>query len=275
MCPIRPIRFIAVLWALFATVYPIAPGYCDEPLPHEYLDKIASMPDFCQGDERFGALPGHGSELCAPAALSNTFFWLNGHGFPKVIGKQTPSQADQANLIRKLCSADFMKTDEKIGTPPKNVIGGMQHYLNNAGYGCHVEQMGWRSSVHRIGKIPDEKWLLKSCMGKSNVLINVGWYKSHEKSYARQDGHWVTLVGFKQEQGRHTLYIHDPGNRSGIDKKTEACPLIPLPKHHLLSLQNNESINADGYFELRGIHLKKGTDLAIIDGAVAFSPVDQ
>jgi hypothetical protein len=40
----------------------------------------------------------------------------------------------------------------------------------------------------------------------------------------------------------------------------------------LLETQEGESLKADGYFELRGVHLAKGADRAIIDEVVAFTP---
>ncbi|HEY3967021.1 MAG TPA: hypothetical protein VGM05_20835 [Planctomycetaceae bacterium] len=262
----------AFLVSLISMLFGTAPGRCDDRVPAEYLDKIDETPDFCQYDQRFGKLPGDGKELCAPVALSNSLVWLNQHGFPKLLDKPQPTPADQADLIRRLCREDFLGTDLKIGTPPKRVVTGIENYFRHAGYQCQVEQMGWRSSTHRIGEVPHENWMLRSCLGTSNVLINVGWYKTNKTAYDRFGGHWVTLVGFKEEHGKRVLLIHDPNSHGGNEKKTEPCHLISLPAHHLLETQEGESLKADGYFELRGVHLAKGADRAIIDEVVAFTP---
>jgi len=82
----------------------------------------------------------------------------------------------------------------------------------------------------------------------------------------------VTLVGFQEEHGKRVLLIHDPNSHGGHEKKTEACQLISLPAHHVMETQEGESLKSDGYFELRGVHLAKDANLAIIDEAVAFSP---
>ena len=182
--------------------------------------------------------------------------------------------ADQAELIRRLCKDEFLGTDLESGTPPKKVILGIEKFIKAAGYDCKIEQMSWRSSTYRIGKVPDEKWMLKSCMGASNLLINVGWYTVRKNTYHRLDGHWVTLVGFKEDRGNRILLIHDPGMHGGNLKKTEPCRLIPLPAEHTLEMRNGESFKVDGYFKLHGIHIKKGADLAIVDGAVSFTPIE-
>ncbi len=262
----------AVLLSLFLFIPGTEPCSGDDRLPERYLDKIESTPDFCQTDHRYGKLPGDGKELCAPVALSNSLVWLNQHGYPKLLDKPKPTPADQAELIRKLCHDDYLAPDLKIGTPPKRVVLGIEKFFKHVGYECQVEQMGWRSSTHQIGKVPGETWMLKSCMGTSNLLINVGWYKTKKNIYHRFGGHWVTLVGFKEEHGRRELLIHDPNPHGGNEKKTEACQLMALPAHHSLETQEGEALKADGYFELRGVHLAKDADLAIIDEAVAFTP---
>jgi hypothetical protein len=272
--PRTPSPFLLSLIVFPIGLFPIAttPGQCDDRLPAHYLDKVDGTPDFSQNDHHFGKLPGDGKELCAPVALSNSLVWLNQHGYPKLLGKPKPTPADQADLIRRLCHDDFLGTDLKIGTPPKRVALGIEKYFKHAGYECKVEQMGWRSSTHRIGKVPDENWLLKSCMGRSNLLINVGWYKTHKTAYHRLGGHWVTLVGFEEKNGKRELLIHDPNSHGGNEKKSERCHLISLPAHHSLETQEGEALKADGYFELRGIHLAKEATLAIIDEAVSFTP---
>ena len=246
--------------------------WSDEPLPKAYREKVDATPDFCQTDQRYGKFPGNGDELCAPVALSNSLIWLNRNGFPNLVPKEKSTKSEQADLIRLLCSDDYLGTDLREGTPPKRVIAGLELFLKSRGYECKFEQMGWRSSVHRIGKVPDETWILRSCMGSSNLLINVGWYKSENNTYRRLGGHWITLVGYKTDGDKRVLLIHDPSSRSGNDKKTEACHIVPVAENHSLIPQTGSPIGAKGYFQLKGINLKSGADTAIIDGAIAFEP---
>ena len=61
--------------------------------------------------------------------------------------------------------------------------------------------------------------MLKSCMGKSGVVLQLGFYKAEPQKFRRLAGHFVTLVGFREEKGIRVVLIHDPGLASGLDKK--------------------------------------------------------
>lgn len=238
-------------------------------LPREYVEKAKRCPDFCQTDKRYGEMPGDGLELCAPTAVSNALMWLDEHGFPKLFAAEHPGGREQADLIRLLSGEEFMQTDED-GTTPKQLMQGLEKYLQQAGYECHVEQMGWRSAYQRIGRVPDEKWMLKSCIGTSNVLINIGFYTREGETFTRTTGHWITLVGFRQTEKGGVLLVHDPAPRDGVEKKTTECHLKLLPEEGELIRKEGKPIPSKGYFELAGVKLKKGAEVGIVDAAVAF-----
>lgn len=99
---------------------------CDDPLPPAYLEKVDTTPDFCQVDHRFGKFPGNGDELCGPVALSNALIGLNQQGFPKLINRPKPTQADQADLIRRLRSQEYLDTNLEVGTNPRKIVQGIE-----------------------------------------------------------------------------------------------------------------------------------------------------
>lgn len=251
----------------------VATAWGEEPLPLVYLEKVKSCPDFCQTDQRFGEMPGGGVQLCAPAAVSNALVWLDGHGFPELLEAEKPAAREQADLIRVLSSGEYMQTDED-GTTPKQLMLGLEKYVQEAGYEVAVEQKGWRSSYRRIGKVPDETWMLRSCVGNSNVLINVGFYTRKGEDFSRVSGHWVTLVGFKSVGKERVLLVHDPAPRDGVEKKTTECRLVALPAEGRLLRKGVEPLGARGYCELSGVRLRKGAEVGIVDTVVAFRVVE-
>jgi len=161
-----------------------------------------------------------------------------------------------------------MKTSIKSGTKPKNIVAGLEHFVHDKGYYIKIETMGWRSKAKRIGKIPRLSWIKKSSIGNSNVVLNIGWYKYDYDSntYQRTNGHYVTVVGFNEK----TIYIHDPAKRDGLMKKTLQCTVQSLRPNSQLKLKSGKSISSNGFFELKCLNIKRGNDLAIVDGAIAF-----
>lgn len=238
-----------------------------------YRAKLAAMPDFCQEDQRHGKLPFQGSVLCAPVAVSNALVWLDENGFPNIIKGSRNKPRHQAALIRELSSERYMFTFEQSGTAPLQMIRGLRRFLADRGYGVAIESMGWRSQTHSLGEIPDLEWMLKSVQGHSNLILNIGFYKliDDQRVYRRTAGHYVTVVGFGRDGSAVRLYVHDPGKRGGLEKRTVAGELRELRAG--TRLKGGLTRAADGFFELQGVELKSGNDLAIIDQAIAFMPV--
>jgi hypothetical protein len=242
------------------------------PEPTSCTTKLASMPDFCQEDERHGALPFDGSVLCAPVAVSNALVWLDANGFPDIIKGTRNTPRRQAALIRELSAEKYMFTFEQTGTAPLQLIRGLDRFMSDRGYRVAIESMGWRSHTKSIGEVPDVPWMLKSVEGDSNLVLNIGFYTFAEgqQVYRRTAGHYVTVAGYKRGPDATALLIHDPGRRDGLDKRTVTCELRALePKARL---KGGLEISAAGFFELHGVKVKAGNDLAIIDQAIAFKP---
>ena len=146
---------------------------------------------------------------------------------------------------------------------------GLENFVRNKGFKIQVSTMGWRSSKNRIGKTPNVNWIKRSSIGNSNVVLNIGWYKYNKNSntYLRTNGHYVSVVGFDQ----NFLFVHDPAKRDGLLKKTLKCSLHNLASNSTLQLKSGQKTSSQGYFELDCLQIKNGNDLAIIDGAIAFS----
>ena len=229
--------------------------------------KNEKTPDFCQANTRYGTLPKSGASHCAPVSVSNLLIYLNKNGFYKFTNTKNPTNQDQFKLIKEL--GNYMKTDIVSGTKPKNVVIGLEHFVRDKGYNIKVETMGWRSKKNRIDKIPNLEWIKKSSIENSNVILNIGWYKYNKKSntYLRTNGHYVSVVGFN----RDFLFVHDPAKRDGLSKKTLKCSLSSLEPNSVLKLKSGKKTSSKDYFRLNCLQIKKGNDLAIIDGAIAFS----
>ncbi len=244
-----------------------------DDLPVKYTGKVAEMPDFCQGDERFGRLPTGGNTICGPVAVSNALLWLHGNGFPELIAVQRPSPRDQAALIGLLASDQYMNASDVDGTSPKQIVAGLERFAADRDFQAKIETMGWRSTAKRIGGKPDLPWMLKSAMGESNLILNIGWYvyEKDRNVYQRTNGHYVTLAGFERLGQDVVLYVHDPAVRDGLEKRTVTCRLRPLPEEATLRLKSGGSTSASGFFELHGVRVKRGNDLAILDQAIAFT----
>ena len=228
--------------------------------------KSKETPDFCQADQEYGILPKSGTSYCAPVSVSNLLIFLNKNGFYKFTNTKTPTKNNQFQLIKEL--GQYMKTDS-VGTKPKNVVMGLEHFVRDKGYTIQIETMGWRSKKNRIGKIPNLNWIKEASIKNSNVILNIGWY-TYDKSlntYFRTNGHYVSVVGFDDD----FLLVHDPAKRDGLSKNTLQCSLSNLLSHSTLKLKNGKTTSSKGYFALHCLKIKKGNNVAIIDGAIAFS----
>ena len=233
-------------------------------------DRHREMPDFCQGDTRYGSLPRSGASYCGPAALSNSLMWLDEKGFPKLVPDQADSRKKQFELIRLLGTEKYLKTDPVAGTMPKNLAYGIERYVKDAGYQGKVETMNWRSRVRRIGRVMNRDWVVQSLQDGGHVLLNIGWCLDRGDHYYRAGGHFVTVTDVKGTATKPVFLVHDPAKRDGLEKRTIECRFVPLPMDKQLKLKSGTSIATKGFYELRGVRVKKGHDLAIIDGALVF-----
>ena len=232
------------------------------------------MPDVCQVDSRVEALVEDGSNMCGPAAASNALMWLAANGYPELLSRDESEEQSQAALIAELASPALMDTDLASGTSPREVVIGLERFFAQRGYDVIVETMGWRSSARRVGRVPQVNWMLKSTEGVSSLVLNIGWYEylDDSRTYQRIGGHYVTVAGYEKDGDELRLFVHDPAARDGLKPHTLTCTLKPLREDSQLRLRNGDTQDATGFFELHGIRVKRRADLAIIDGAIAFTP---
>ena len=227
-----------------------------------------NIPDFCQGNSRYGILPNGGKPYCGPTAISNILVYLDKNGFPNLIEKENPTSQDQFNLI-KLLGARYTKTSLESGTEPINLMKGLEKYVKEKGYDISIQWKGWTNGgKYSIGRIPEQEWINKVIGKFSYAILQVGWYKYDPKNefYERIGGHYVTGVDIKN----NGIIIHDPSLRSGIESKDELCKFSQIKSGKLSGWEKYKERNATGYLKLEGIKVKECADIGIVDGAFIF-----
>ncbi|MEM8955492.1 MAG: hypothetical protein AAGD22_15165 [Verrucomicrobiota bacterium] len=233
--------------------------------------RIHGTPDFLQ-TTRAADLPLGGSQHCGPAAAANALTYLSLTGFPYLsLGGLTPEQR-QIILVRNLGSPAFMRTD-KAGTSPWNLVTGLDSFIRFRGYHTRkLEFQGWQpvptryTSRSRIPNLEDARETLDK--RKSAVLVNIGFYRPDKGNrFTRQDGHWITAVGFKDD---HTLLAYDPSPRTGPKKELHEVNLAPMPQNGALALASwDDPIPTDGYHFFDSPYPVPDTRLVtVIDGFV-------
>jgi hypothetical protein len=244
------------------------------------VEKMPSMPDFYQVDKAYGLLPRGGRAYCGPTAAANALVWLDVNGFGDLLPAAVPKGRDQLELMRLLGMPKFMNTDSVKGTGPVGVMRGIERYCVERGYRAVMAYAGWRTGVNRVSERPAVDWVCRNISGKANLLLNIGWYTTEEggATRVRTGGHWITAVGYETGREKTWLIIHDPAKRSQPKPKDSVtrcpvkCLLKPLAAGTTLRKKTGgDTFSGDGLFILHGITLKKGADLAILDGAVGFT----
>ena len=200
---------------------------------------INEIPDFTQS-RITGWQYGHGSEYCAPVAVSNSLMWLTNFG------------SEQAGLAKLLASGRYMNTDIWKGTTTSDLLRGVDAIARDL--------IGGYVSLH---------WITDGISRDSAVWLNVGWYQYDRVNdiYHRVGGHWVTLVGYDAS----ILIIHDPAPRAGQSFANEYVYTSRIGGGILTGSLSGLPRPARGYLLLgKGMHLKRIADVAIVDGAVRF-----
>jgi C-terminal processing protease CtpA/Prc len=246
--------------------------------PLFYTDNIYSVPDLMQTDER-ADFPGGGADYCCLVAIANSLIWLDSNGFPNLVENSGNQFDDEVKLAKLLGSKAYMNTRLGVGTGTANIIRGLKKYLYERGYEVNqLEYQGWRNHSEEIKKhpLPQLDWIKRGILDKGLVWLNVGWYKydPSKEEYERIAGHWVTLVGYgKDENGRldsNILILHDPSPRAGHDFSNEYASAVRINRGSLVGKETGLPRSAVGYYKLGGgMHIKKETDTAIIDGVIA------
>jgi len=221
---------------------------------------INEIPDFTQS-RITGWQYGHGSEYCAPVAVSNSLMWM------------TNFSIEQADLAKLLASGRYMNTSIRRGTTTSGLLRGVEAIAGDlfGGY-TSLEYQGWKKHPVQFStgtKVPDIHWITDGISKDSAVWLNVGWYQYDwlNDIYHRVGGHWVTLVGYDTS----ILIIHDPAPRAGQSFANEYVYTSRIGSGILTGRLSGLPRPARGYLLLgEGMHVKKAADVAIVDGAVRF-----
>lgn len=237
-----------------------------------YLPSAGEIPDLTQTD-RQGRFAGGGRSFCGPVAVSNSLMAL----FREDLEARKMSHYD---LVHELASDRCMNTHVEKGTSVQALLRGVELFLEDRGErDYYLKFQGWRRHDlrHRTGVTePRLEWIRKVLAEGGAVWLNIGWYErtDEEGVYKRLGGHWVTAVGFGQdEEGRPSskhLVIHDPAPRAGMQPSREFVEMAPLESGTITGVMRNLPHPARNLYRMQGgMHVKRGADLAILDGAAA------
>lgn len=246
--------------------------------PAFYTEKINSIPDLTQTDKRAN-FPGGGRQYCCLVAIANSFMWLDSNGFENLVRNTGKAFEDEVALVKLLGSKAYMDTDLVSGTGTTKLMRGVKKYVEERGYQIQkLEYQGWRKHPGEMRTeypIPRLNWIKQGIIGNGSVWLNVGWYQYNvsRNEYKRIAGHWVTLVGYgKDENGKlnpNILILHDPSPRAGEAFNNEYAIVSRIRSGRLLGEWVGLPRSAAGYYKLGGgMHIKKGANFAILDGAV-------
>lgn len=230
------------------------------------------FPDLTQTDPK-GGFARDGKSFCGPVAVSNSLVGLFGDRLHR-------SRMSQYDLVNRLAAPDYMATHEVEGTGINGLLRGVRRCLDDWGINDYaLEYQGWRP--HRAEFAtgvaePAPEWIAGILEDGGAVWLNVGWYRTAgagNGGYERIGGHWVTAIRLRMPPDPNTppiVAVHDPAPRAGTVPSREEVELIPLEPGTLTGPARNLPRPATGLLRMAGgMHVKKGADLAILDGAAA------
>jgi len=247
--------------------------------PAVFTGHIDQIPDLLQTEPR-ADFEGSGKAFCAPVSVSNSLVWMHRMGLASFLDSTQPEKQAQIALVKRLAGSKYMNTDSKTGTGPEGVLRGLQRYLEEKEVSnARLLYQGWRPvsrQFSRHNKRPNLASLRRILYRNGGVWLNLGWYTYDEirDEYQRTGGHWVTLVGYgEDEQGKPNpkiLILHDPSPRAGSDPSSQHVVLRLLRSGTLTGDKTGLPRKAAGFYKLEeGMNLREGADVAILDGAVA------
>lgn len=239
-------------------------------LPARATDKVDAMPDLCQTDRAFRALPDRGRYWCGPTAFANVLLAMDRRGFDDLVPGDRDSKAQQLRLLEELGSAKYLSTKE-AGTGPITAMRGIQKFVQGRGYRASIQWEGWRNGGEFAkAAAVDQHWLQEGLLDDSAVVINVGWYKLDpvNRLYTRVGGHYMTVAGYDRDGGDAVYLVQDPAPRSGRGKVTHRARLVPIRSGSFAPWKRYAARSAVGQYVIQGVVIKTTADVAILDGAV-------
>lgn len=209
--------------------------------PAEYKAKmdLTKLPDFYQINAAFEK---NGENYCAPTAAANSIWY-----FDKTLDENIVPDDNWIELVKTLAGEDYMNTDPDKGTTFNNAINGLDKYLDQKYTpGFTVASQFWS---------PNLDWIKEELSRCEDVLLWIGWwyYDIVQGKWIRDGGHAVTLAGYDAT----SFWISDPGNNNNAYD----------PYAYVAGTGYWE-----GFWELANYG---GLNLAILEGAIAASPVPE
>ena len=274
---------LVLLLPVLVQAGPRQAGAGQEGFPRIFIQEAARYPDLTQTDLR-ARFPLGGWFHCGPVAVSNALIWFRDRGirFDDAFPRGGPP-LDQIEVARTLGRARYMATRfANGGTTVHGFVTGLERYLGDYALDrFSVRYLGWGAVPERFvtgERVPDLETLCRAFSRGSAVFLDLGWYRSSrsEPGYRRNGGHWVTMVGYRWplESPFPELLIHDPAPWSGKEPMTHSVRLSGAGRA-LFSARSGEAIGSmEPYARIsEGLIFKRGTELALIEGAVVLTPL--
>lgn len=243
------------------------------------LGKVDEIPDIKQTDSRFG-FPKKGLEFCAPVVVLDSFVWLAKNGYKDLLLPATKEADAETVSCRKL--AELMDTTPGPGTTTDQFLRGIKRYVEE----CtpykilSLKYRGWnRHSPEYDDKqpCPSLKWIKEGIRDHRVAWINIGWYKIDPatKVMERQQGHWVTLVGygvgFDGAADANTLIVRDPSPVLSKDPRKIFITVEALSDGQLTGAHEGLPRDARDYLFIKSMGNgvdSSGNRKGIIDGVI-------
>lgn len=266
------IAFIAALLLL------LVPGILSDSTME--LSKVDQIPDIKQTVKGFG-FPEKGLAFCAPVVVLDSFIWLSQNGYPKILGEGS-GKGDDLTIVACRKLAELMETCPGPGTTTEQFIQGVKHYIEK----CtpyriaSLKYEGWNRHSKEFDNgdsVPSLTWIKEGIRGNRCEWINIGWYKIDPvtKRMERQEGHWVTLVGYGVDLSGvaepNTLIVRDPSPVLSQDPRKIFITVEPLIDGKLIGPHDGLPRDAKNYLFIKSMGTgvdSSGNRKGIIDGAI-------
>jgi hypothetical protein len=264
-------RFSFAALSALSIVFLELPLAAAPKLKESFVPALKAIPDLTQTDPK-GKFADGGKNFCGPVAVSNSLMAL----FRDDLKWNDVSHYD---LVNQLASQSRMNTDLTKGTGVRQLMHGVELFLDEQGEKNYfLKFQGWRrhDNRHRTGVTePQLTWIKHIIANKRGaVWLNVGWYReiSPDQPLVRISGHWVTAVGYgKDASGKldpDYLLIHDPSPRASA-AGPEYVKMTKINSGVLSGAVRNLPRPARNLYQMEdGMRLKRGAQVAILDGAV-------
>ncbi|MFW6107144.1 MAG: PEP-CTERM sorting domain-containing protein [bacterium] len=240
--------------------------------PDTYLVKL-SAPDYWQRDPAYGGFPNGGAAYCTPTSISNSIMWFDDHGWEDLVVDTADPKKDQFDLIEVLAGPDYCNTSPTGGSSVSDYVPGLQDYFDDSAYGTSpgfvVKYQGLAYTGDEWTGVyaPQEDWIKAELSRCEDVILRVGWYyETSPGVIERYGGHCVTFVGYDdtgQSYNPGDIIIHDP------DDGTAA---VTHDNYAVSTLWIDFGMGPQPFMLIENYG---GADFAIVDGAIAASPLPE